>query len=606
GYNSLDTPLESLPFSLVVSNGVDLREYYDVTYKVAIIPFKDAVFGLAEALVITPANRNSEILTLSIKGESADRSEAILNTLITKFDEDGILDRQLVSKRTLEVIDKRFFDLSMELDSIEVGKQDFKQANQLTYIEADADLTLQQKSETEEEYSNLENQISITKLLKETVTNQGEYSLLPADIGLENLSLNNLVSSYNELALERNKLLPNVGINHPTLQSLSGQLERTKVNILKSINIYQAQLRTSLRRLTRKRNIAGAVFSELPEKEKMLREIERQQSIKENLFLMLLQKREEAAINLATTSPSIKVVDYGLTSSIPLSPKKIIVYPLSLMLGVFLPFLILYIRFSLDTKIHEREDLEKLSSKIPLISEIPFLKGSKSIQGIQDRSVLAESFRLLSAGVNNSLREKNKDEGQIIYVTSATQREGKTFVAYNLAVAYASLGKRVLLVGADLRNPQLHTYLDILKKAKGLAEYLSDSSLDWSKVINEGFSNDINIKVCYSRKQPPNAPGLLSGKGFENFINVVKKKFDYIIVDTAPTLPVSDTFLISRYADITLFVSRAGITEKRVVEYANGLAKNKKLRNMAYVLNGVGKGRKGSYNYGHDYGYGSK
>ncbi len=214
-----------------------------------------------------------------------------MNTLIAKFNEDGILDRQLVSRRTMEVIDKRFVDLASELDSIEVGKQDFKQTNRLSYIEADAGVTLQRKSEAEDEVALLENQISLSKLLKETVINQAEYSLLPADIGLENLSLNSLVANYNELALERDKLLPTVGVNHPTLRAISGQLERGKVNIIKSVNIYQAQLRTSLSQLRRESSRAGAVFSELPEQEKMLRGIERQQSIKEQLFLLLLAKK---------------------------------------------------------------------------------------------------------------------------------------------------------------------------------------------------------------------------------------------------------------------------------------------------------------------------
>ncbi|WP_297691455.1 tyrosine-protein kinase domain-containing protein, partial [uncultured Eudoraea sp.] len=337
----------------------------------------------------------------------------------------------------------------------------------------------------------------------------------------------------------------------------------------------------------------------------MLRGIERQQSIKEQLYLLLLQKREEAAINMATTTPSIKVVDYAITSSEPISPKKIIVYPLSLLLGMFLPFLILFIRFSLDTKIHDRTDLEKLSPDIPVLAEIPFLKGNKSIKGFHDRSILAESFRMLSTSVNHHLPEKEKDLGQVIYVTSSIKGEGKTLMAFNLAMAYASLKKRVLLVGADLRNPQLHMHLDILKKTNGLSEYLSKPSMNWQNVINEGFSNELNIKVCYSRQIPPNAPELLSGKGFEKFIQAVKEEFDYIIIDTAPTLLVTDTMLISKYADLTLFVARAGFTDKKLLEYSKNLNKTKKLQNMAYALNDVGFGKARHYNYGHGYGYGS-
>ena len=604
-FNYSDKPVTGLPFEIELAENINLLDFNDIDYKIVLSSAKDAVIQLAEDLEVQLTNKNSEILALSIKGESADRSEAILNTIIARFNEDGILDRQLVSRRTMQVIDKRFVDLASELDSIEVGKQDFKQSNRLSYIEADAGVTLQRKSEAEDEVALLENQLSLSKLLKETVINQAEYSLLPADIGLDNLSLNSLVANYNEMALERDKILPTVGVNHPTLRAISGQLERGKVNIIKSVNIYQAQLRTSLSQLRRESSRAGAVFSELPEQEKMLRGIERQQSIKEQLFLLLLQKREEAAINMATTTPSIKVVDYGTTDSEPISPKKIIVYPLSLLLGMFLPFLILFIRFSLDTKIHDRTDLEKLSPDIPVLAEIPFLKGNKSIKGFHDRSILAESFRMLSTSVNHHLPEKEKDLGQVIYVTSSIKGEGKTLMAFNLAMAYASLKKKVLLVGADLRNPQLHMHLDILKKTNGLSEYLSKPSVNWQNVINEGFSNELNIKVCYSRKVPPNAPELLSGKGFQKFINAVKEEFDYIIVDTAPTLLVTDTMLISKYADLTLFVSRAGYTDKKLLEYSKNLNKTKKLQNMAYALNDVGFGKARHYNYGHGYGYGS-
>ncbi|WP_299160586.1 tyrosine-protein kinase family protein [uncultured Eudoraea sp.] len=603
--DATDIPPEGLPFNIALNENTD-ADYEGTEFKVVIRPMKDAIMGLAEALEIDVTNRESDIVSLTLKGQSPERSEAILNAIIAKFNEDGILDRQLVSRRTMEVIDKRFVNLASELDSIEVGKQDFKQSNRLSYIEADAGITLQRKSEAEDQVTVLENQISLSKLLKETVINQAEYSLLPADIGLENSSLNSLVANYNELALERDKLLPNVGVNHPTLRSISGQLERGKVNIIKSVNVYQAQLRTSLSQLRRESSRAGAVFSELPEQEKMLRGIERQQSIKEQLFLLLLQKREEAAINMATTTPSIKVVDYGLTNSKPVFPKKIIIYPLSLALGMFLPFLVLFIKFSLDTKIHDRTDLEKLCPDIPVLAEIPFLKGAKSIKGLHDRSILAESFRMLSTSINHHLPEKEKDIGQVLYVTSAIKGEGKTLVAFNLALAYASLKKRVLLVGADLRNPQLHTYLDILKKAKGLSEYLSNPSMNWQDVINEGFSDELNIKVCYSRQMPPNAPELLSGKGFEKFINAAKEEFDYIIVDTAPTLLVTDTMLISKAADLTLFVTRAGFTDKKLLEYSKNLNKSKKLQNMAYALNDVGFGKARHYNYGYGYGYGSE
>ena len=211
--------------------------------------------------------------------------------------------------------------------------------------------------------------------------------------------------------------------------------------------------------------MAGVQFSRLPEKEKILRSIERQQSIKENLYLLLLGKREEAAISMAATAPSIKVLDYGLTAKRPISPRKMIVYPLSLLLGVFVPFLVLFIRFTLNTKILNRSDIEELNTGIPVIAEVPFLAGKKSYEGANDRSVLAESFRVACANVNYFLAKKDHSEqGRVIFVTSAIKDEGKTLVAYNLSLAFASMKKRVLLVSADLRNPSLNDHFDSKKE----------------------------------------------------------------------------------------------------------------------------------------------
>ena len=603
----VDMPISGMPFDIRLAANAELINYAGISYKIVLQPIKEAVLQLSKTLNIRSANENSEILYLSMKGTSADRSESILNTLITKFDEDGILDRQLVSKRTLDVIDKRFAYLAGELDSIEIGKEDYKRSNSLSYIESDADNTLQRKSDTEDEVFKLENQISLSKILKETVINQVDYNLFPADIGLENSSLNNLVNNYNDLALEREKLLPNVGVNHPTLRALSEQLERGKVNIIKSVNVYQAQLRSSLRRLNQEKNIASAKFSGLPEKEKMLRSIERQQRIKENLFLLLLEKREEAAINLAATSPSIKVVDYALTSSERLSPNKVMVYPVAVMLGLLAPFLLLFVRFSLDTKIRERSDIEKLGPNLPIAAEIPRLKkGNKVFRGATDRSVLAESFRILSTNVNYLLSKKETEGAKVIYVTSSIKGEGKTLVALNLSLAYASLKKRVLLIGADLRNPQIHQYLQLGKPVKGLADYLTHRTLDWKDFVQDGPGEGNYHKVCSSRTIPPNATELLSGKGFKRFIEQAKKEFDYIILDTAPTVLVTDTFLISEHADLTLFLIRSGFTEKRLLEFTKDIEKNARLNNMAFVINEVGHGKSRSYNYGYGYGYGSK
>ena len=300
------------------------------------------------------------------------------------------------------------------------------------------------------------------------------------------------------------------------------------------------------------------------------------------------------------------MVDYGLTNDIPVSPKKTVVFALSLLAGMFLPFAVLYIRFTLDTKIRERADIEKVTTDIPVVGEIPFFKDVKKKLELNDRSILAESFRILSANVDYLLTEKNNGMGQLIMVTSSVKGEGKTLVAHNLSLAYASLNKKVLLIGADLRNPQLHNFYNISVNHKGLSDYLNDPGMNWKDCVVDSGSDNPTLQICFGGSIHPNTPQLFSSSGFEKFITAAKKEFDYIILDTAPTMLVSDTLLISKFADATLFVTRAGLTDKRLLDFSKNLHKTKKLKNMAYVVNGVGNGKAKGYNYGYVYGYGSE
>ncbi len=594
----------SLPFYVVQSEYYDASPKEDTNYKITINSTKGSTLGLIENLQVNSTNKNSDVLSLSLEGQSIPRSETILNTIIDKFNQDGILDRQLVSKRTLDFIDDRFIFLTQELDSIEGDKKSFKQQNNLSYIEADAGITLQKKSATEEEAYRLETQIALSKLLKETLAQEAAYSLLPADIGLENSGINSLVSDYNQLVLERDKMVASAGENNPTLLVINSQLQRTKQNILQTVSAYQQQLNVSMAQLQQEQRLTGTSFSQLPEKEQLLRAIERQQSIKENLFLLLLQKREEAAISLAVTAPSLKVVDYALTSNIPVAPKKMIIMAVALLMGLLLPFGVLYIRFTLDTKVHDRTDLERANPEIPVLAEIPFLQGNKTFMEANDRSALAESFRILSTNISYMLPKKEKGDGQVIYVTSTIPDEGKSLVAFNLSLAFSSIGKKVLLVGADLRNPNIHKEFETSKNALGLTDYLYDPEMDWKKCIHKGYNGMENHNVCFSGSIPPNAPQLLSGGGFEKFIDAAKQEYDYVIVDTAPTMLVTDTLIISQAADLTLYVTRSGFTDKRLLEFSKDLNKSKKLKNMGYLLNEVGIKRSRGYGYSYNYGYG--
>lgn len=598
-YFQTDTKPSVLPFNIMLSEETVVNEHRDRRYLVKMFPFKQSVLSLTNALSIQTLNKKSEILALSMVGESPLKSESVLNTVIGVFNKDGVNDRQQVSKRTLEFIDERFGYLTQELDSIEGGKQNFKTANNLSYIEADAGNSLVRKSETEEDVNQLETQISLAKDLKRTVVNQAQYMLLPVNIGLENSSLNALVGNYNDMALEREKLLTSVGESHPTLVTISSQLERAKVNILKTVSVYEGQLRTSLNGLMQEKNRASSIFSNLPEKEKRLRAIERQQSIKENLFLLLLQKREEAAINLAVTAPSVKVVDFGLTDVKPISPKRMIVMGVAGLLGLFLPFAFFYVRFAMDTTVQERSDFENSTTTIPLLSEIPHFKDHKLFVDVNDRSLLSESFRILATNIKYVLAKESKGIAQTIFVTSADMGEGKTLISHNLAVAFASMNKKTLLVGADLRSPQLHAYFGKAKNAVGLTDFLQAPTLALSEILFHGSKQNNLLDVCLSGSLPHNAPQLLTSGGFDLFMTMVKPLYDLIIVDTAPTGPVTDTFLIAENADVTLYVLRAGVTDKKVLQSSNTLKRQGRLQNMGYIFNDVSSGNTKNYSYGY-------
>lgn len=607
-HNSFES-IHNLPFYLKIENEQVLNKSIGKRFIIKYRPIKTETLGLKSRIKVEAIGEQSDLLKMTINGESKERSEWILNELMSVFNKDGINDRQLVSKRTLEFIDDRFVFLAEELDSIEIDRKEFKQRNNLIDLTTDAEIGLQQRSRSDEEVFNIESQLAIAELLEDALSANSENGLLPANIGLDNGNINVLINQYNTAILDRDKLASSAGTNNPTVRLVQSKIDDLRANILGSLNSYNQQLKVSQSQLRgRNRKFVGQV-SQIPEKEKLLRSIERQQKIKESLYLLLLQKREEAAINLAITEPSIKVVDYALSGSSPISPKSNIVYAATILGGLLIPFGVLYILFMLDTKVHGKEDINKLNSKISIIGEIPDIKKNEGLifDNPNDRSVLAESFRILSSNVNYLLpRNDSDDSGKVIYCTSTIKGEGKTYISINLSLALSSLNKKVLLIGADLRNPQIHTQINYDKNNKGLSNYLHDSSFDWKRHIVKGFDKHPSHHILLSGSIPPNPSSLLTNGRFKELIEEAKGLYDYIVVDTAPTILVTDTMLISQLSDVTVYIARANFTEKKLLSFSKDLFESGKLKNMAYVINGVGNNKSYGYNYGYNYGYGNK
>lgn len=594
------TSLNGIPFKIKPkSKNIEAN----FKYQVNLVSLSQATRGLIGGISVANVGKESEILSLSMNGQNIAKTEDIINELVKVFDKDGIQDRQKVSERTINFVNERFVSLTRELDSIEVGKVGYKSKNVISFIEADAGIAAERKELAYKQLMDMELQIELSKMLNNLLKNT-EHELLPGDIGLTSPAINSLILDYNNRYLEKEKLQVSAGDNHPMLINIIEVLNNLKSNLKTSILNYQAKLKTSQKQFERLNEETLGLYSSIPEKEKMVRAIERQQNIKESLYMILLTKREEAAINLAITEPSIKVVDFAITANSPISPKRNVIWLGAFMLGLLIPFGCLFLFFTSDTKLHTKADLISINPQIPIVAEIPHLENKEMLMEANDRSILGEAFRILRTNISYLLPHSNEDTGKVIFVTSTIKGEGKTFTSTNTGIAFTALKKKVLLIGADVRNPQLHKLLKVDRNIKGLTNYLYDVDVNWNDNMIKGALNNPYLDVIYSGPIPPNPAELLSNGRLELLLNEAKKEYDFIIVDTAPTILVTDTLLISQLADLTLYMTRANYTEKKILEYSGELCDQKKLINVAYVINDIGAGK--SYGYGYGYGYSYK
>lgn len=560
-----------------------------------------AVQIVKSMLGVTPVGKNSELLRLTITANNPQKAADIANKLAEVFNQDGVNDRQQVHKKTIEFVNERFDYLFKELDSIESNKANYKQSQKIADFLSDAGALLSTKSGTNIELNQAQTQLVLSDILIETLIKAPYNELLPANIGLEEVNVANLIAQYNDLVLKQQKMLQTLGENAPLIQELKATQKEVKNNIKISLNTYKKVLQSKLAAVQNISNKQANEYAALPYQEKAIRSIERQQEIKETLYIILLQKREEAAVNLAIINPSIKIVDFAKPLVTPISPKKEITYALALLLGLGFPIGVLYLYFLFDTKIHNKNDVLAVVKDIPIIAEIPHIAESSKLVQYLDRSVLSEAFRMLRTNLNFLL--KDPQSSQVLFTTSTIKGEGKTFVSMNLAITLSALGKKVVLVGADLRNPQLHKMLQTSKHQKGVTNYLHDTITTVSDIIQDGKQYNLKCDLIFSGAIPPNPAELLSNGRFELLLNELKQQYDFVVVDTAPTLLVTDTSLIANLSDVVLFVIRANHTEKNLLHFINELKAHGKIKNAGIVLNNVGEQKGYGYKYGYSYSY---
>jgi capsular exopolysaccharide synthesis family protein len=547
--------------------------------------------------------KNSNVVELRMQSPVTQKSEDFINELIFQYNKDAINDRNQVAQKTSNFIDSRLDIITQELDSVERNKVEFKSSNRLTNIEAEAQLILENASEFSKRQFDVSTQLELANTMIEYMENASSNDLLPANIGLDAEEIGEAVNNYNALILQRNKLLKSSTAKNPVVVNLNNQITQFRNTILESLKNTSNALKISMRDLDFKESALNSKITGVPAKEKIYRDIERQQIIKEQLYLFLLKQREEANISLAVTAPKAKIVDRAYSSSVPVYPKKALIYLGAFLAGLIIPFLFIYIRILLNTRVTNRRDLERVFSDMSIIGEIPKVRNGDTYSvNTNDRGILAESFRILRTNLQylfiNKLNSGN--DAHTVFVTSSIKGEGKTFVAYNLALTLALTGKKVVLVGADIRNPQLHRYLSDKKDlTRGLTNYIIDPNLSLDQIIQHSEQNE-HLKIILSGDIPPNPAELLMLPRTKDLFDGLKESFDYVIVDTAPSVLVTDTILINKLADVTLYVIRAGFTEKKLLDFPKEAIGDGRLSNVALVLNHVDMN---NFGYGNKYGY---
>jgi capsular exopolysaccharide synthesis family protein len=562
---------------------------------VKIAPLENVVNRFKNALQIMEVSKKSSVLRLSLTDPVKGKAIEILDNLVAQYNNDAVDDKSILAKNTNDFINQRIVIVNEDLSAVEKGAEQFKSANQLTDLATEAGLAVESKSEIEKRLLDLNTQLKLAEYVSDYV-NANSGQLIPANLGVGDASVDGNTEKYNQLVLERNRILKGSTELNPTVINLNGQIKNLEESIKQSLKNTKASLKISLNAIKGQESRFASTISAVPKQERVFRDIQRQQQIMETIYLYLLQKREENAITMAVTQPSAKIIDLAYGSNLPVSPKRNIIYLAALLLGLLIPFGVIYVMTLLDNKVHSRLDVEG-AVRAPVLGDIPNSKSeNKIVVSDSDRSSIAESFRLLRTNINFMLTSV-KQGGKTIFVTSTIGGEGKTFVSINLAAVLALTNKKVLLIGADIRKPKIGEYLE-LKYEKGLTHYLMDNNLKVTDIIES--VKEVNFDFISSSLIPPNPSELLMNGRFEEVLAHGKQNYDYVIVDTAPVNLVTDTLLLSKLADMFIYVVRANYLDKRLLSIPKMMHEDKRLPNMAMLVNSTDLER----GYGYGYGYG--
>lgn len=596
--------LDQLPATIETKNGsiqIYLRDPNIVPEEKIHVQIHNPI-GIVRAyqtgFLTTEVPKDGDIVNITLIEGNREKGIDFLRCLIDIYNQDAIDQINKSANFTAVFIDSRLNLLKDELTDVERNLQAYKQDNRLTNIEVDAGLYLQRSNLYDQKQNELEIQLQLIEYIEDLLKQpENKYALIP-NLGLTDVGLVAIIQEYNKLLVTRERVASGSSANNPTLQSMDLQIQSSRSSIQNSIATSRKGMEISIKELGSQNEFLSSQLQKIPQQEREFIEIKRQQEIKASLYMFLLQKREEASLSMAVTVPKARLLD-AADSADKTSPRLPIIMLAFMFLGIFIPIVILYLKFTLTRTFNDRKELESITD-VPIIAELarhPF--DGSIIDHSTNANSNAELLRLLRSKIQFLLGKK---EDKVILVTSTEMGEGKTFVSINLAVSFSLTKQKVLLIGLDLRKPMLANHFGISDQ-EGVSSYLSGMTDDYRGLIKTSAEYP-NLDIIHGGIIPPNPNELILSDRFDKLIAEVRKEYDYIILDTAPVGLVSDTFLIDRVTDMSLYVCRADYSDKRNMEFVKRIYDENTLKRLYLVVNDVDMESKrygGRYAYGYSY-----
>lgn len=602
--DTTETPVGKLIVKPVLHDTVAYKEPVYVSR----IGLQAATTAYASKLTVALSDEKSTVINLSFQDVCIQRAEDVLNTLIAVYNENWIKDKNQIAVSTSMFINDRLGVIEQDLGNVDEDISSFKSENLLPDVQAAASMYMTQSSETQTQILAINTQLSMARYIRNYLTNTtSKNQLLPANSGIESSGIEQQIAEYNTMQLRRNDLVANSSESNPLVVDLDESLQNMRGAIVTSVDNLIVTLNTQLRSLQQSEKQTTARIADNPSQGKYLLSVERQQKVKEALYLFLLQKREENELSQAFTAYNTRVITPPVGSMFPTAPIKRNILLVAFVLGLLIPVVIIFVRENMNTKIRGRKDLENLS--LPFVGEIPLAFRKKELKSEAknilikqgSRDIVNEAFRVLRTNLEFMLDRKEDGKASIILFTSFNPGSGKTFLTINTAACLSLKQKRVLVIDGDLRHGSASAYVG--RPSKGLSDYLGkrENDIDHLIVGNPAYPG---LSILPVGTIPPNPTELLAEPRLAELIEQLRSRYDYILIDCPPVEIVADTQIIEKLADRTLFVVRAGLLERDMLPELQRMYEEKRYKNMALILNGTeGGGSRYGYRYGYKYGY---